>query len=446
MVPLMALLLLGALRTIPESQYRAAKMDGATGWQTFRFVTVPAIAPTLLVVAVLTIILSLQLIDILFTLTGGGPGQATTVITYYIYKSTIGTLSFGYSAALAVILFLIIVACSSLLLFSRIRRNREPRVVDDELDATRPTVARVDGSAARALAAAGPPPAVSHRSRIRLDPPPWLRRVALGAGIALMLIWLIGPIVWIVITSLQSEAAMTNLPPRLSFDLRISNYTNLLSRPDWQGSIVVSLQVVILVTLFTLLLSALAAYPLARYRLPGARLIMAVLLFTQMIPAIVLAIPILLTFRFLGLKDTIAALVLVNVAFWIPLIVWLLRNVFADVPRSLESAARIDGCGRLGTLFRVVVPAAWPGIAAAGILLLVGTWNEFLFAVILGDRNAVTVTRLIGFIQATVGPEGPPPFTLVAAGGVVAFIPCLVLVIVFYRRLMAGLSQGYVKG
>jgi multiple sugar transport system permease protein len=165
-----------------------------------------------------------------------------------------------------------------------------------------------------------------------------------------------------------------------------------------------------------------------------------------MVPAIVVAIPTLLVFRFLGLKDTIAALVIVNTAFWMPLVVWLLRNVFREVPRALESAARIDGCGRLGTLFRVVVPAAWPGISATAILLLVGTWNEFLFAVMLGDRNAVTVTRLIGFVQATVGPEGPPPFTLVAAAGVTAFLPCLVLVIVFFRRLMAGLSQGYVKG
>jgi multiple sugar transport system permease protein len=94
----------------------------------------------------------------------------------------------------------------------------------------------------------------------------------------------------------------------------------------------------------------------------------------------------------------------------------------------------------------VVLPAARPGIAAAAILLLVGTWNEFLFAVMLGDRNAVTVTRLIGWIQAAVGPDGPPPYTLAAAAGITAFLPCLVIVILFFRRLIAGLSQGYVKG
>ena len=104
-----------------------------------------------------------------------------------------------------------------------------------------------------------------------------------------------------------------------------------------------------------------------------------------------------------------------NTAFWLPLIVWLLRNFFAEVPVSLERAARIDGCSRLGTLFRVTIPAARPGIAAAAILILIGTWNEFLFAVILGNHNAVTITRLITAITnfpyrleriAAAGPAG----------------------------------------
>ncbi len=445
MVPLMALLLLGALRTVPEAQYRAARMDGAGAWQSFRSITLPAIAPTLAIVAIMTVILSLQMIDILFTLTGGGPGQSTTVITYYLYKSTIGNLSFGYSGALAVVLFLIILGCSCLLLLVRVRRGRRAQTPpEDASGATDPVLGRPAPAASAAVFASlsldpDPPP-----RRLRL--PAWVGRTAVVVAAVALIVWLVGPVVWIMITSLQPEGAVTQLPPQLTLDLRLSNYVDLLSRPQWQGSIVVSLTVVTLVTILTLFLGALAAYPLARYDLPGSRVVLIVLLLTQMVPAIVVAIPTLLVFRFLGLKDTIAALVIVNTAFWMPLVVWLLRNVFREVPRSLESAARMDGCGRIGTLFRVIAPAAWPGLSATAILLLVGTWNEFLFAVMLGDRNAVTVTRLIGFVQATVGPEGPPPFTLVAAAGVTAFLPCLVLVIVFFRRLMAGLSQGYVKG
>jgi ABC-type sugar transport system permease subunit len=443
-VPLMALLLLGALRTIPDAQYRAARMDGATRLGAFRYITLPAIGPTLIVVGVLTVILALQTIDILFTLTGGGPGTSTTTIGYYVYKNTIGQLSFGYSAAVAVVLFLIIAASASVIVMARFRRRAGPPPDDDTQDLSRPVPSRSTAGASRLLAAL--PPTPPSASRLRSPIVGAIGRVALVAGSIALVVWLVGPIIWMAIASLQAEPNMTQLPPRISLDLRISNYLNLLAMPEWQGSIVVSLVVVILVTAITLLVAALAAYPLARYRIPGSTIILGMLVFVQMVPAIVVVIPVLLTFRFLGLKDTIAALVIVNVAFWIPLIVWLLRNVFREVPRSLESAARIDGCGRLGTLFRVVLPAAWPGVAATSILLLVGTWNEFLFAVILGDTKAVTVTRRIGLVDELVSITGLPPFTQTAAAGIMAFIPCLVLVILFYRRLMAGLSQGYVKG
>jgi multiple sugar transport system permease protein len=444
-VPLMAILLLAALKTIPQSLYRAAKMDGATTVQAFRYVTLPSIRNTLLVVSILSLILSLQTFDVLFTLTGGGPGTSTTVIIYYIYKSAIGQLSFGYSGALAIFLFVVIALCSSLLLILRLRdRNRQPAHPVDE-------TAVVVGGPLRAAAIAAPvdptvvvPYLPPRRPRLRIPAP--IRRLALGGSVALLLLWILGPIIWIAIASIQPEGAVTSRPPALTWDLQLDHYGSLLSRRDWQESIWVSLQVTVLVTLFSLVLGAMAAYPLARLDLPGKRTLLTILIFTQMVPAIVMAIPVLLMFRTVGLKDTVAGLVIVNVAYWLPLIIWLMRNVLEDVPISLERAARIDGCSRLGTLFRVLVPAAGPGVAAVAILLLIGTWNEFLFAVMLGDRHAVTVTRLIGFLDSVSGPEGPPPFTVLAAAGVVAILPCLMVVTLFHRRVVAGLTQGFVKG
>jgi multiple sugar transport system permease protein len=168
-----------------------------------------------------------------------------------------------------------------------------------------------------------------------------------------------------------------------------------------------------------------------------------------MVPAMVMAIPVLKVFQILRLTDTVAALVIVNTAFWLPLIVWLLRNFFAEVPLALERAARIDGCSRLGTLFRVTIPAARPGIAATAVLLLIGTWNEFLFAVILGNHNAVTITRLITSVEALPSrpnSEDSLPANLLAAGAMVAVIPCLLLVVAFHRRIITGLTEGLVKG
>lgn len=442
-VPLMALLLLASLRGIPRSQYRAATMDGANAWQTFRWVVLPAIRNTLLVVAILQVILSLQVFDLLYLMTGGGPGRETTVMSYYIYERTVQNLSFGYSAAMAFVLFLITLLFSGLLLWLRLRDR--PDQVDEHEDLARlqasTLAAQAPGSARATLTARAERPV-----RRRLRVPRTVQQLLLAIVTVALFLWFVGPIVWMVIVSLQPEGAVTVAPPQLVPEIRIDRYASLLADPRWQQSLAVSLLVTLGTTFGVLMLGSLAAFPLARLRVPGGSALLAGLLFTQMIPAIVLVIPVLLVFQRLGLKDTVWALIIVNTAFWLPLAIWLLRNVISEVPRVLESAARMDGCSRLGALVRVVVPAARPGIAATAILVLIGTWNEFLFAVVLGDRQAVTMTRRISQIQTIGTAGGIPPFTLVAAAGVLVALPCLLLVLAFHRRIVSGLTEGVVKG
>jgi multiple sugar transport system permease protein len=447
-VPLLAVLILAALRTIPANQYRAARMDGATSWEMFRNITLPAIRPTLIVVGVLQVILGLQVFDMLYTLTNGGPGRATYVLIYAIYEKAFGEVSLGYASAITVVLFFIILACSMLLLLFQIRRRQRFRPAEEDDEAPLRPLATQPLAPERASAAKGLPPLKDipvRRPLIRL--PPAVGRALFGAGVVALLFFFVAPIAWMVIASLQTEGALKSMPPKLSLDLWTEGYARLIAARNWQGSFVVSLLNAVFTTFFVIVLAAPAAYALARFQLPGKRTILALLIFVQMVPGIVMAIPVLRIFQILGLKDTVAALVIVNTAFWLPLIVWLLRNFFADVPIALERAARIDGCTRLGTLFRVTLPAARPGIAAASILILIGTWNEFLFAVILGDRNAVTITRLITAITSfpTTVNQSPPP-NLLAAGAIVAVVPCIVLVMLFHRRIITGLTEGFVKG
>jgi multiple sugar transport system permease protein len=444
-VPLLALLLLAALRTIPSSQYRAARMDGATAWQTFRYVTLPSIRGTLIIVAVLQVIIGLQVFDLLYSLTGGGPGRDTYVLSYAIFDKAFRDLSFGYASTLTVVLFAIIAAFSMLVVSLRLRRRAPTIKVDDDDLTARPTrIAQADAGHAAALAALGPVPTPARR-RLTLSEP--VRKVLFGVLVVALLLFFIAPIAWMAISSLQPYEALARQPPSLRPELWLEGYQLIYGNPRWFGSLIVSLVTSLLTTLIVILIASPAAYSLARFRLPGRNLIIAILVFTQMVPAVVMAIPILVMFRSLGLTDTIAALVIVNTAFWLPLIVWLLSSFFSNVPASLERAARIDGCSRLGTLFRVTVPAASPGIAAASILVLIGTWNEFLFAVILGQNRAVTITRLITGIQnfpSTLN-QTPPP-NLLATGAMVAVLPCLLLVLLFHRRIISGLTEGFVKG
>jgi multiple sugar transport system permease protein len=448
-VPLFALLLLAALKTIPETLYRAAKMDGATPWQSFRYITLPGINRMLIVVTALTVIGALQVFDILFTLTRGGPGRETTMVIYYIYEATTGLLSFGYGSTMGIALLAATLAFTSLVWIVRLRGRSLGAIADDtaELSATPslpPVLRAASFRAARTWSTEDGSP--SDRRRFRVALPPWLGRVALGATALILIVWLVGPIAWIAIASVTPEGYITHVPPLVGQAFSLDAYTKLLQNPAWAGSIVVSLQVAIYTTIITLVMGALAAYPLARLDVPGKGLITAGIIVTQTVPSIVLAIPTLFIFRAFGLADTIAGLVVVNVAFLLPLVIWLLRNVFEGVPRALESAARIDGCSRIGALFRITVPAAAPGIAAVVILSLIAVWNEFTFAVILGNRNTVTVTRQIGFIDTTNGPLGIPPFSVLAAAGIIAIVPCLVLVILFHRRVVAGITEGFVKG
>jgi multiple sugar transport system permease protein len=274
-------------------------------------------------------------------------------------------------------------------------------------------------------------------------------RTAFIVGVALLFVFLLGPIVWMLIASVQPESAVTQAPPDLTRHLDFSNYSRLVQTADFVHAVVVSLEIAVITTFVTIVLGAIAAYPLARLAVPGRRGLMLLLIATTMMPPVVLAVPVLFMFTELDLMDTVAGLVLINTAFQLPIVIWLLFTFFQDVPDAIEHAARMDGCSRLGTLFRITIPVASPGIVATAVLILIGTWNEFLFALIIGSNNAVTMTRWIAIVKSVgagaVG--GAPPFTYVAAAGVLAVLPCMVLVLIFHRRIVSGIAGGRaVKG
>jgi multiple sugar transport system permease protein len=278
--------------------------------------------------------------------------------------------------------------------------------------------------------------------------PDLLGRVALGICVAVLLAFFLGPILWMVLASLQPETAVTQAPPDLTLRLDFHRYVELMQTADWVHSVLVSLEVALATTTVTIVLGAVAAYPLARLAVPGRRPVMLLLIGTTMMPAVVLAIPVLFMITKVHLQDTVTALVLINSAFQLPVVIWLLFTFFQEVPVALDHAARMDGCTRLGALVRVTVPAASPGLAATAILILISTWNEFLFALVIGSENAVTVTRWVAIVRSigAGGAGGAPPYTQVAAVGVLAVLPCLVLVLVFHRRIVTGITGSFMKG
>ena len=431
-IPLLAVLLLGALRAVPPSLSRAARMDGASSWQVLRFITLPAIRPTVVIVCVVQVVLSLQVFDILFAITSGRPKPGGDLSGYALFTTIIDQLSFGYGSALTVVLAGIIAICL-LPLVPLVRNSRSgfarARAEDAHDDIAAPSRMAPDapGNAPRRRAAMtwGPAAPVPSPRRTRLG----LGRGLRGLGIVALVAWLAGPIAWLGIASVQPEAGLRTSPPQLSTNLTLDGYTRLLGDRAWQGALVVSIEVAVAATAIAVLVAILAGYPLARFRFRGSRVVLGALLLTQLMPPIALAIPVLFVVIGLGLKGTVAGLVLVNAAFWTPILVWLVRAAFLAVPVSLEAAARMDGAGRIGAALRIALPAAGPAIAAAAVIVLVGVWNDFVFEAAIGTRTTSTLPRFLTF-----SPD--PPYHVLAAGILLTIAPCFILVAALHRRIL----------
>jgi multiple sugar transport system permease protein len=203
--------------------------------------------------------------------------------------------------------------------------------------------------------------------------------------------------------------------------------------------------VALVATTFALVLGTLAAYALARFRLPFAldRKLSLWILSTRMFPAIVTAVPLFMMMRDLSLLDTRTSLVIVYTAFNLPFVVWMMRGFFAEVPRELEEAAMIDGDSRLGAFRRVVLPLVTPGLAATAVFCLIISWNEFLYALILTQTDSA-ITLPVGIAGRVTQYE--IKLGVMSAAGTVAMLPILAFAMAVQKYLVRGLSLGAVKG
>ena len=251
------------------------------------------------------------------------------------------------------------------------------------------------------------------------------------------------PVYWMAVASLTPESQLFDAPSLVPGSLTLDHYRALFAERGFLTPVRNSLIVAALTTAFAIPVAALCAYALARLRMPGGRLLLAVMLGVSMFPQISIVPPLYLAFRTLGLLDTYAALVVPYLTFSTPLAIWMLTAFFRQLPHDIEEAAMIDGASRLRVLRDIVAPMAAPGIASSAILVFLYSWNEFLFAFsfTLGpDRQTVPVAI------ALVRGRYQVPWGEVLAGAIVATIPVALVVLAFQRRIVAGLTAGASKG
>jgi multiple sugar transport system permease protein len=252
------------------------------------------------------------------------------------------------------------------------------------------------------------------------------------------------PALWILLTSLKTETELLKVPiTYLPQTPTLANYETAFTAQPILRFMFNSFVVASLSTLLCVFVGALAAYALTRLRIPHRNLIMSLLLAVAMFPLISLMVPLFKLMRELGLLNTYPALILPYAVLSLPVCTLVMASFFQDIPPDLEAAAMVDGCSRVGALFKVVVPLSAPGVFTAAILAFVNAWDEFLLALTMMNRvNMRTLSVGITLYQG----EFAFPWPLISAALIIAIVPICVLIAVFQERVVGGLTSGGVKG
>ncbi|WBC14904.1 carbohydrate ABC transporter permease [Micromonospora sp. WMMA1998] len=251
------------------------------------------------------------------------------------------------------------------------------------------------------------------------------------------------PFVYLVLTSFKPAVDAIAVPPTvLPQRFSLDNYVTALNRPGVTASFVNSVSTAAIATLLSMALAVPAAWGITRYRTRAGRVLMAGSLLVRMAPAVAIGIPLVTILGAVGLTDTPTGLALAQTTVALPLSIWLLASFFEGVPREIEEAALVDGCGRFTALLRVILPVVSGGVAVTAIFAFLASWNEFLFALLLTSIRAQTTPIAIANFQSQFGLDWGPMTALATLYS----LPAVVLTLLLQRRIVAGLSLGAVKG
>nr|WP_263327060.1 carbohydrate ABC transporter permease [Neobacillus sp. Marseille-Q6967] len=259
-------------------------------------------------------------------------------------------------------------------------------------------------------------------------------------GVVLVVLFLFLPIFWIVLTAFKPEQEVYTTS--IFFQATLDNFKTVFSSSFNLGKYYSnSILVVFITLLITMPVSILASYSLSRFKIPGKQLIMFLILATQFIPLIVNVIPYFVMFRNWGLLDTTLALIIVNLGHTIPYAIWLIKGFIDRIPQDMEEAATIDGANRLQVIWHVLLPLAKPGIITATVFCFVITWNEFMFALILTNQNAVTLPVALSFFTGEKGVL----WNQMAAAGIIFVLPTIIFMLIVRKQFILGMTSGGVK-
>jgi multiple sugar transport system permease protein len=269
------------------------------------------------------------------------------------------------------------------------------------------------------------------------------RRFVFYLALAIVVFYCCAPLLWQFITSLKTDQELTMLPPLLPIRSTPDHYLALFRERPFGRIILNSAVVAASTTALSVAVGSLCAFAVARLRVRHSGLILGFVLSVSMFPPIATVSPLYLVIRSLGLRDTLWALIITYTTFSLPLAIWVLTSFFRDIPEDVYLAARVDGCTPFQAFTRIMLPLAAPGIFTTAILVFIFSWNEFLFALTFTSTKA---SRTIPVAIALFPGLHEVPWGDIAAASVLVTVPLLLLVFLFQRQIVEGLTAGAIKG
>jgi multiple sugar transport system permease protein len=265
-----------------------------------------------------------------------------------------------------------------------------------------------------------------------------------GMAVVVVLVYALIPVTWIISLSLKTPETIGD-GRFIPSDWTLSNYDAVFSTGFFTSALRNSIGIALIATLISLAFASMAAYAITRLEFPGKHAILAGALAISMFPAISIVGGLFDLWRRVGLFDTWPGLILPYLSFSLPLSIYILSAFFREIPWDLEKAAQMDGATPMQAFRKVILPLAMPGVFTAGILTFIGAWNDFLFANVLTSTDASrTAPVALAFFRGA--SQFTDPSGAIAAGAVVVTIPILIVVLIFQRRIVSGLTAGAVKG
>ncbi len=260
------------------------------------------------------------------------------------------------------------------------------------------------------------------------------------ALILIAILIMLVPIAWIFMAAFKNHIDVFQL--KLFFTPTLENFGTVFEPPFFLGHKLMNSTIVAFFTVVLAIpIATMAAYSFSRFRLTGETAMLVIILATQFVPAVVIILPFFVMFRDIGLLDTRIGLILVNLAIVMPFAIWMIKGFIDGIPLDTEEAAMVDGSSRLQVIRNIVLPMAAPGLLTAGIFCFIIAWNEFLFALILTNKDAVTLPIGLALFKAEEGDL----WNLLSAAGIIIMLPMFVLALIIRRYFVQGMTMGAVR-